>query len=105
MRRLFQFGRHCLCRVSKLQLQSFFSEPKITDKVLGPRVQSLEETMNGNRPSWLRHILRMPTERILFFEIWSGWKMSVSGQSMICLEGTKTLTSGLTRVHSIRLPG
>lgn len=106
MRRLLVFENHWRRIIGSIWWHYFVSNSEGGHKSWGPGVPLLD-VLNRNRLRWLRHVLRMLTERlpryVVFSEAPGGWDVARGGQPMT-RQSLKTLTNGLSPVGPVRLP-
>lgn len=50
--------------ICRIWCNNFVDKSAVRCKMLGPRVQSAEQTLNQNTLGWLEHVLRTPRERL-----------------------------------------
>ncbi|THD24945.1 Endonuclease-reverse transcriptase [Fasciola hepatica] len=105
MLRLSVVEHGCLRSVARIWWEHRINNDEVQRKVLGSRIESLDETLKLTRLRWLGHVLRMSPDRIprraMFTEAGTDWKMSNVGQK----KDTNNLTCGLDHVGRVRLPG
>lgn len=109
IRRLSVFDHRCLRSIARVRWENRVSNTDIRRRVFGVGEMSVERLMNLNRLRWLGHVLRMPSDRLprcaMLASPPSTWKKSAGGQTMTWQRSIKALTSGLSRVGNVRLPG
>lgn len=94
-----------LCSIDRIWWENLFSNLQVSHRVLCPRVQPSEETINRNGLKWLGHVLRVSTKWLpicaLFSDAGSGCRTDRGGQSVVWQKGMETLN----RVGTVRLLG
>ena len=103
------FDHRCLRSIARVWWDHRVSNAEVRRRVLGRRARSLDELVNLQRLRWLGHVLRMPSDRLprraMFAGISPSWKRVPGGQSMTWQRSMKSLTTRLSCVGRVRLPG
>ncbi|GAA47600.1 hypothetical protein CLF_100568 [Clonorchis sinensis] len=106
VRKTSMFDHRCLRSIGQVWWEHRISNAEVRQVVLG-RMNSpaVDELLTLHRLRWLRHVLRMPEDRLprraVFAQLCAEWKR----QCMTRHRSMKTVTSNLSLIDSCRLSG
>jgi hypothetical protein len=109
VRQVSVFDHRCLRSIARVRWDTRVSNAEVRRRVLGVRGLSVECLINLYRLRWLGHVLRMPGDRLprrsMLASAHDSWRKSAGGQTMTWQRSMKSLTTGLSRIGTVRLPG
>ncbi|CAH8430260.1 unnamed protein product, partial [Dicrocoelium dendriticum] len=109
MRRLSAIDNGCLRRIARVWRQHRVNGNDVRGRILGNASIPFNKLVLLRQLRWLGHVQRMAPERLpcraLFARQGPGWRRPRSGQPSTCRQHMKSLTSCLSAVGSVRLPG